>query len=168
MWPYSIQVSIKNQHFNAHFLSLRRHQILNQYFPYQSWFQICCFPYGYFEGLMVGYCSYIIDKSSSMLFEITELSDGFSETSLFSKMILIKNWQLRFPNTKSKHHKTANQRSHDQSQLDICNFTPWLSLAPELRSIHLQILTIVIIKLEWRPLRKTNLLGPLTERSSIL
>ena len=28
---------------------------------------------------MVGYCSYVIDKSSSMLFEITELSDGFSE-----------------------------------------------------------------------------------------
>jgi len=53
----------------------------------------------------VGYCSYVIDKSSSMLFEITELSDGFSETSLFSKMILIKNWQLRFPNTKSKHQK---------------------------------------------------------------
>ena len=103
-----------------------------------------------------------------MLFEITELSYGFSETSLFSKMILIKNWQLRFPNTKSKHHKSANQRSHDQSQLDICNFTPWLSLAPELRSIHLQILTIDIIRLEWRLLRKTNLLGPLTELKGLL
>ena len=49
-----------------------------------------------------------------------------------------------FPILNQSHHKTANQRSHDQSPLDICNFTPWLSLAPELRSIHLQILTIVI------------------------
>lgn len=42
-----------------------------------------------------------------------------------------------FPILNQSHHKTANQRSHDQSQLDICNVTPWLSLAPELRSIHL-------------------------------
>ena len=73
-----------------------------------------------------------------------------------------------FPILNQSHHKTANQRSHDQSQLDICNFTPWLSLAPELRSIHLQILTIVIIKLEWILLRKTNLLGPLTELKGLL
>ena len=62
-----------------------------------------------------------------------------------------------FPILNQSHHKTANQRSHDQSHLDICNFTPWLSLAPELRSIHLHILTFVIIKLEGRPLRKTFL-----------
>ena len=73
-----------------------------------------------------------------------------------------------FPILNQSHHKTANQRSHDQSQLNLCNFTPWLSLAPELRSIHLQIMTIVIIKLEWILLRKTNLLGPLTELSGLL
>jgi len=47
----------------------------------------------------------------------------------------IDSWD--FPILNQSHHKTANQRSHDQSQVDIVNFTPWLSLAPELRSIHL-------------------------------
>ena len=91
----------------------------------------------------------------------------FLKPPCLARSVSLRNGSRDFPILNQSHHKTANQRSHDQSQLDICNFTPWLSLAPELRSIHLQIL-MIDIKLEWRLLRKTNLLRPPTELKGLL